>query len=63
MDGIIWQFCYYTSIKIIEIYNYGSSPIDLSQETLQFNGFMTSDSFGKATSGSSCTIPYNQNNI
>eukprot|EP01084_Bolivina_argentea_P150337 262550_1 len=42
--------------KFIEIYNYGSSSIDLSQETLKFNGFMVSDSFGKATSGSSCAI-------
>ncbi len=38
--------------KFIELYNYGSSPIDLSQDTLKFNGFMTSNSFGTATDGS-----------
>ncbi len=48
--------------KFIELYNYGSSPIDLSQDTLKFNGFMTSNSFGTATDGSSWTFIYDNNN-
>ncbi len=42
--------------QFIELYNYGTSPIDLSQDTLTFTGFMTSASFGKETTSSGCTI-------
>ncbi len=42
--------------KFIELYNSGTSAIDLAQYTLKVNGFITSDSFGKATINSACTI-------